>query len=393
MKIGLVNNLYPPLNRGGAENIVRITAEALSLNHEVFVLTGAVNRDEEVTRSTNLTIYRLNNGNLYHYLESAGMPVWKKLGWHFLNLIGYRVNRRVKKILRAEKPDLVMTHNLTGFSLSLPRLLWALKIRHWHVLHDYQLIEPYGSLYRSGRPLTKLPLHFWLYLRVCRRLFAKVLLVISPSKFVLEKHVQYGFFARSWQVVLPNPVLPQQTVRLRQASNKIQLLYLGQLEEYKGIRFLLEALSSLATDEYALTVAGGGSLFKKLREQYQSQRVNFLGLVPHESIDGLFSHADLTVVPSLWWENSPTVIYESYAAAVPVLVSDAGGAKELVQPGQTGYIFKSGDLESLYSTLRQVAQERANLRELGLAGQRLVADFQPQHYVKKLMQLCQDSPR
>ncbi|KKT94437.1 MAG: hypothetical protein UW91_C0001G0001, partial [Parcubacteria group bacterium GW2011_GWF2_45_11] len=179
----------------------------------------------------------------------------------------------------------------------------------------------------------------------------------------------------------------------RQASNKIQLLYLGQLEEYKGIRFLLEALSSLATDEYALTVAGGGSLFKKLREQYQSQRVNFLGLVPHESIDGLFSHADLTVVPSLWWENSPTVIYESYAAAVPVLVSDAGGAKELVQPGQTGYIFKSGDLESLYSTLRQVAQERANLRELGLAGQRLVADFQPQHYVKKLMQLCQDSPR
>jgi glycosyltransferase involved in cell wall biosynthesis len=61
----------------------------------------------------------------------------------------------------------------------------------------------------------------------------------------------------------------------------------------------------------------------------------------------LCAAADLTVIPSLWYENSPMVIYESLLAGTPVLGAEIGGIPELIDPGKTGYLFAPGDPAAL----------------------------------------------
>ena len=92
----------------------------------------------------------------------------------------------------------------------------------------------------------------------------------------------------------------------------------------------------------------------------------------------------------MWWDNSPTVIYESFTHLVPVLVSDSGGSKELVEDIKTGFIFKSGDSSSLMSTLDKIAQNRANLAEFGTSGRQFISKYTTKKYVDKLYELCQN---
>ena len=76
------------------------------------------------------------------------------------------------------------------------------------------------------------------------------------------------------------------------------------------------------------------------------------------------SDIDVLVVPSLWWENAPLTIHEAFLSKTPVVTSDIGGMKELVQHGVNGLHFKAGDAADLASVLRGLALDREALRKL-----------------------------
>jgi len=67
--------------------------------------------------------------------------------------------------------------------------------------------------------------------------------------------------------------------------------------------------------------------------------VRMLGKVPFYEMGTLYSAADLTLVPSVWYDNSPTVIYESLLGGTPVLGSAIGGIPELIREGETDISF------------------------------------------------------
>jgi glycosyltransferase involved in cell wall biosynthesis len=128
------------------------------------------------------------------------------------------------------------------------------------------------------------------------------------------------------------------------------LLFAGAVVETKGILTLIEALPLLIryVDRLRLLVAGWGSprILSALR-RFNPTVVKLLGRVPFEEMPALYAAADLTVVPSVWYDNSPMVIYESLLAGTPVLGSDIGGIPELIQSGRTGYLFPPGDALAL----------------------------------------------
>jgi glycosyltransferase involved in cell wall biosynthesis len=70
------------------------------------------------------------------------------------------------------------------------------------------------------------------------------------------------------------------------------------------------------------------------------------------------------VVPSLWYENSPVVIQEAWAAGVPVVVSGHGALAEKVQHGVNGLHVPPGDAAALRSTLKTLAREPQLLAKL-----------------------------
>jgi glycosyltransferase involved in cell wall biosynthesis len=128
------------------------------------------------------------------------------------------------------------------------------------------------------------------------------------------------------------------------------LLFAGAVVETKGIQTLIEALPLLMryVDRFRLLVAGWGDprILAMLR-RFDPTVVNLLGRVPFEEMRALYAVADLTLVPSVWYDNSPMVIYESLLAGTPIVGSGIGGIPELVQHGQTGYLFPAGDARAL----------------------------------------------
>jgi glycosyltransferase involved in cell wall biosynthesis len=88
------------------------------------------------------------------------------------------------------------------------------------------------------------------------------------------------------------------------------------------------------------------------------------GALDREDVARVLASTDLLVVPSLWFENAPLVIVEAIASKTPLLVSDAGGMAELVEPGVSGYHFKMGEEVELARELARAIDEPARLAAL-----------------------------
>jgi glycosyltransferase involved in cell wall biosynthesis len=148
--------------------------------------------------------------------------------------------------------------------------------------------------------------------------------------------------------ILPNPTPPSHPhPRNMPLTSKTQFLYVGQLEEHKGIRHLLQAFESLGED-VELHVAGEGSLSEYVADRAQrDRRMNFHGFISLNHLFKLLQIVDAVIVPSICYENSPTVIYEAYLVGVPIIASRLGGIPELVRDGETGLLVSPGDEQAL----------------------------------------------
>jgi len=390
MKFCLINNLYQPYSRGGAEVVVARLAEELKSRGQVLVISSQPDDILNCQTEGGYELCRVNPRNYYYLLDDNNQPVWKKVFWHLKDFNNKKVNKTLINLLRDRQSDFVFTHNLKGLSLTIPRIIKKLGLIHIHTLHDYQLLEPHGSMHRQGQNLPLIEPWYRYYRYQTRKRFNSPDLVISPSKFVLDKHLSYGFFKNSQTAVLPNPIsVDENSLPEKVSSNKLRILYLGQLEKHKGAEFLVKSFLSWNMKQFQLTIAGSGSQLEELKKlALQNEWIKVLGRVERSDLPELFSRTDLLVVPSIWWENSPTVIYEAYANKVPVLASDSGGSRELVRDNKTGYIFKSGSEIDLLDKLNLAWQNKNNLDRLGQAGYELIKEFSPRNYVNKLLDLC-----
>jgi glycosyltransferase involved in cell wall biosynthesis len=392
MKICLISNLYPPISRGGAEKVAERVARGLkSSGHEVFVIStkpwgGWKSFKPVVAEENGIKVYRFYPMNIFYYLNDYKHGVFSRMIWHFFDMFNCQSARAVKNILCAEKPDLVLTHNLMCIGFKIPHAIRGLGIKHIHTLHDVQLAVPSG-LILSGQE-RNWEQRTWLrkiYENVCRRLFGSPDVVVSPSKWLLNFYAQKGFFKKSKKVVLPNPVERIYPAGIPMDNSILKLLYLGQVEEHKGILFLVEVLKKLDI-AFKLHIAGDGSKIEELKNMVgEDLRFVIHGkLVGEESVK-IFNLVDLTVVPSLCYENSPSVIYESLAAGVPVLAAKIGGVAELVHDNENGFTFAAGNAEDLVRVLKQAAGSRDELQKMRPAAAKSVEDYKIDEYITKLL--------
>ena len=85
--------------------------------------------------------------------------------------------------------------------------------------------------------------------------------------------------------------------------------------------------------------------------------VEFLGFVSGQAREDLIRKARVCVVPSIWYEPFGLVAVEAMIRKTPVIVSDIGGLKEIVEPGVSGEIFRAGDSEDLVDKIRLFIQD------------------------------------
>jgi len=248
-----------------------------------------------------------------------------------------------------------------------------------------QYLHPSGLLTDTER----LGLGARIYAFFCRCLLASPELVIFPSRFMKRIYDSNGFFPRSREAVLGNPlVLPGPALPRLGAGAAVNCLYLGQVEKYKGIFDLIEAFKELR-GAIVLNVVGEGSALAAAKIMAQDDaRIKFWGRLNRKDLEQIiWPNVDLLINPSQVSESFGLAVLEAFAHGLPAVGSDSGALPELVVEGRTGWLVPPGDKETLRDKLQEIIDGRLISEEVKENCLARAKDFEAGRYLENLLKL------
>jgi len=403
-KFCLITSVFAPYNKGGAETVVNnIVAGFKKDNQDIFVITsgefqGLKSFWPRKYLENGLTIYRFYPLNIFSYLNinNYGKKHFWRLIWHGFDMFNLHSYFMIKRILKQEKPEVVMTHMLKGIGYLTCRAVKSLRIKNIHTLHEVQLATPSGLILKGEENSWQHNFFLTKFYQLFNRwLFKSPDIIISSSKFLLDFYNQRNFFPHSKKIILTNPVnikiQDDKNIKAKDYNN-FNFLFLGQIEKYKGILLLINVFKKMlketsGLEKRKLIIVGVGSALREAQQLAgNNSQIEFMGYVPNQELGQIFALADATVVPSLCYENSPTVIFESLSYGVPVLAARIGGI-EFIKDDYNGFTFEAGDEADLLKILKFVLQNKNRLAELSLNCCESVKEIGVENYIKKLEEL------
>lgn len=354
MKILILNYIYTPYQKGGAEVSTQLLAESLvKLGNEVHVCTTAQENKTEIINQ--VIVHRLKEHNIYWSFYNEGVPLYKKLIWHTIDIYNIFNVRDIVKMLEDVRPDVIHTNVISGFSSVVWKIAKKKNIPVVHTMRDYYLTCVKSTRFNKGRVCNK-SCKLCKYYSLPKRYLSKYVdAVVGISKFILDFHLQNGYFDNAKKTsVIYNAVKDIEFTGNFERRSVIG--FLGRVHPSKGVELLIEAFLQTNSSQYTLEIGGNGDpkYISFLKSKYQSEKVKFLGRVDAYS----FLHSiELLVVPSLWHEPFGRVIVEANACGCPVLVSNRGGMPELVN-GTNGEVFELEKKEDLRNKLQDFVDGR-----------------------------------
>jgi hypothetical protein len=147
------------------------------------------------------------------------------------------------------------------------------------------------------------------------------------------------------------------------ADGPLRVCYVGSLDLRKGFVYLLQAIRAVGAKHIRLNIAGAtgdrecARLFARERAGLQVQAA------PGDSLP-VYHQSELLAIPTLE-DGLPFVLVEGMACGLPVLVTEEAGASECVQPGRSGWVVPSAQVEPLAAALEDALRRRKDLEEMG----------------------------
>jgi glycosyltransferase involved in cell wall biosynthesis len=383
MRILVVNKFY--WAKGGSERVMLDLARGYeSAGHEVipFAMASPANRETpwaeyfvpEVDYSARSPVARLRAAvRVLHSGVAA---------------------RRIRRLIHATRPHVAHLHNFHHqLSPSIVDVLREEGVGAVHTLHDYKVICPNYLLYtggevcerckggrfhpvirhrcvRASRSASVVAFLEMTWHRHRRTLERGIRRVISPSRFLVRKLVEFGMSAERVSFV-PNGLDPE---AFRAADRPGDgFLYVGRLSREKGLGTLVAAVAS--RPDLRLTIAGDGPEEHRVRrdaERLAPGRVDFPGYLERRDLFDRIRGARAVVLPSEWYENAPIAALEACASGVPVVGARIGGIPEIVRDGETGLLFDSGDAEGLAEGLSRLQRDPELAHRMGRRGREVL---------------------
>ncbi|MFX1475285.1 MAG: glycosyltransferase family 4 protein [Promethearchaeota archaeon] len=199
--------------------------------------------------------------------------------------------------------------------------------------------------------------------------------IIAQSQADADKASKLYPYTVTKTVVIPNAVDLSHFPKFDPSSiSNGRLIFVGDLEAWKGVPRLIEALRILKDrgESFGLTVVGVGTLLGQLQKAADGLDVEFLGQQPPAIIPSLMARAFACVLPSLW-EGIPTVGLEAMAAGVPFVGTNVGGIPEIIHHQKTGILVNSHSAEKLAEAILLLKDVHLR-RRIRLAAYKLVVD-------------------
>ncbi|MBT8091725.1 MAG: glycosyltransferase family 4 protein [Gammaproteobacteria bacterium] len=368
MRILNVSSLYPPNVIGGAELGVRTLAEAMAeAGHDVHVVTlqpPAEAAAPATAEPSPVTVHAVPLANVYWPFVPGGAKhsAAGKLAWHSIDTANHVMARRVEKIVRRVKPDVVLTHNLQGFSTAVLPAIKRAGVPLVHVPHDYALLCPQTTLCRngSGCGFQKDRCSGCRILTAPRQRHVDAAdAVISVSQSLLDTHRLHGLFENVPAKVIYNALRPQfeiaDQVAARADNEPFTFGYMGRIERSKGIETLLAAAAELEASgaNFRLRIAGRAApdYLATLQQRWTLKSISYEGFVDAAEFLG---EIDTLVFPSEWLEALGNGVFEAFSQGVPVIGADSGGIAESIDDGVTGFVFEPGNAKQLTNLMSKL---------------------------------------
>jgi phosphatidyl-myo-inositol alpha-mannosyltransferase len=343
MRVAIVSPYSWTYPGGVTRHIEALQAQLAAMGHDVRVLAPV----DEDTRRTAL----LHRGVRPQVREIPDwlIPLGPTLGWPSNGAISnlaptpYGVSK-LRRELRAGDFDVVHVHEPVAPTIG------------WDVLTSSPapLVGTFHCYSESAFP------HRIAYLLGARRKLNHLAVRIAVSD--AAAWTGRRFFGGRYRVV-PNGVeLPADGVpvpRLRAPGDPLQIAFVGQAVERKGLPVLLRAFEALRAHIPAELTIVGASQEEVEPLIVEPDGITVLGRVSDEARHAVLVDADVLAAPSLGGESFGMVLTEAFAGATPVVASDIAGYRDVVTDGRDGLLVPRGDATRLAETLRDLALDPA----------------------------------
>lgn len=367
MKIVIVNSFYDPNMVGGTEHSVKLLAEGLSKNNgvSVFTIDNLKNKGIEKSKINNVNVYRCSGGffSTKVRLNKKG-SVLRKITNKILEFHNPYISKVFKKFIMEVNPDVIHTNNLYGLSPVIWKVAKKQNIKIIHTLRDYWMLDP--SVENKNRKNVFIKM----YQSFFRKQSRYVNFVTAPSACTLDTFLKNRYFLNALFSVVPNCIsidfsYLQAIIRKREKENKkeIHFIYVGMLDEKKGILNLLNVFTNIKMEELKLNICGKGVLENVINDFCQKDsRIKYLGQLSKEKLENVWLQNDVCIVPSIWDEPFGRVVIEANLFGLPVIGSNRGGIFEILSNIQTGELFEFDNLEDLKEKILYFS-DRQNIKK------------------------------
>ncbi|MCW3849014.1 glycosyltransferase, exosortase A system-associated [Sphingomonas sp. LB-2] len=277
---------------------------------------------------------------------------WREVG---------RFARRIKKVAKGFKPDLLHAHSPVLDAMAGQRVANRLKLPFVYEIRAFWEDAAVGNgdgregslKYRATRALeTRAVKRADAVAVICEGLKTDLIRRgIDPGKiFVSPNGVDLTLFGEP----LPYDARLADELGLKGAET---IGFIGSFYDYEGLDILIAAMPQLVTwrPNMHLVLVGGGPAEAALRAQAEASpvadRIHFVGRVPHHDVERYYSVVDVLVYPRkrmrLTDLVTPLKPLEAMAQRRLVAASDVGGHRELIRDGDTGTLFRPDDPQAL----------------------------------------------
>ena len=220
----------------------------------------------------------------------------------------------------------------------------------------------------------------WL-IEQCRAEALEADCVLAPSDYVRRTLIEQGV-APERIALLPFGVRVERfkPPAAPRDDGVFRLLYVGQISQRKGIKYLLEAVKTLARRDLELVLVGGivgsGAGLAPYRDWFRH-----VPNVPHAEVQRLFQSADLFVYPSLH-EGSALAIFEAMASGLPVITTENAGS--MVRDGIDGCLVPLRDPAAIAARIAELQDDPARRYAMAASARQRAEQFTWGHYRERL---------
>ncbi|MCU7932381.1 MAG: glycosyltransferase family 4 protein [Candidatus Thiodiazotropha sp. (ex Codakia rugifera)] len=286
-----------------------------------------------------------------------------------------------KKIFLKDRPDIIHVHNT--FPLISPSIYWAASFYNVPIIqtiHNFRLSCIQAMFLREKKIcedcLAKSP-----WRGIARKCYRGSMLASMSAAAILQFHRMIGTYEKKVTTYIAlNKFCKNKLVEMGLPEDKISIkpnfvtlknngsrtkrngnpLFVGRLSEEKGISTLAQSIKSLPNQIFDIV---GNGPEKHILESINNVRM--IGSINQDDVYDLMQKAPFLVLPSIWYENMPRTLVESFGNGTPVIASSLGALTELVEHGRTGLLFKPGSSDELTREISWALENTKEMDEMG----------------------------